>query len=430
MIDKATTLPGQIIVLVLFLALAIVGIIGCTQLYKDFKLEWFIPDDSYVNEFFQLNREHFSSGTPVSVNIKSTPGHFESQTNLRELYAYLSTAKYTKDGDSGSWYKEFMDWSVADAQATRWTLTPSPSSPKAEFAKRDEFHTALHQWYRSSVGGRYRNLVQWADTDCNVESTMEQLPAGCDLSKGIKASRFSAEVGAEYTTTGNVRYDTMDTMRKEIHDIYPNAFPWNFDFLYWEEVGVIDVEFVRNIIICGVVVCIMVFMLVPAPRIAIWVVVCISLSIVDVLGMMYFWDVTISGVSTIYVLISIGLAVDYSAHIAHMFKESMGSPRERALAAIDRIGPSTFNAVFSTFLAVVVVGFSKSFVFRVFFKVLFLVTSISGAHGIVLLPVILSIVGGSQADETVKTVDDANQAESDDPKMQAEIDPKEANTAP
>ena len=85
-------------------------------------------------------------------------------------------------------------------------------------------------------------MIQWADTDCNVETTTENLPAGCDLSKGIKASRLSAEVGADYTITGNDRYDTMDTMRKEIHDIYPNAFPWNFDFLYWEEVGVIDVE--------------------------------------------------------------------------------------------------------------------------------------------------------------------------------------------
>eukprot|EP00439_Symbiodinium_sp_Y106_P003222 s8864_g1.t1 len=81
--------------------------------------------------------------------------------------------------------------------------------------------------------------------------------------------------------------------------------------------------------------------------------------------------------------ICVGLAVDYAAHIAHMFKdtESLGSPRERAISAIERIGPCTFNAVTSTLLAVVVVGFSDSYVFRIFFKVLFLVVTIAGAHG-------------------------------------------------
>ena len=104
----------------------------------------------------------------------------------------------------------------------------------------------------------------------------------------------------------------------------------------------------------------------------------------------------------IYVLICVGLAVDYAAHIAHMFKdliafaklqvgarvrirhetsffflvsahfshfvllqrifsqsvwplareESSGSARERAINAVDRIGVCTFNAVLSTLLAV------------------------------------------------------------------------------
>ena len=107
------------------------------------------------------------------------------------------------------------------------------------------------------------------------------------------------------------------------------------------------------------------------------VVLCVAMSIINTLGFMYYWDVTISGVSTslgqvlcgyyscctyqywtkseqnglpvtlswwtlqednptceicicigipdlearIYVLICVGLAVDYAAHIAHMFRE-------------------------------------------------------------------------------------------------------------
>ncbi|OLQ06473.1 Patched domain-containing protein 3 [Symbiodinium microadriaticum] len=221
------------------------------------------------------------------------------------------------------------------------------------------------------------------------------------ITEGLKAHRFNAELSLAATNLGTNRYTTMESMRAKCNELYPGSFPYSFDFLYWEEVGVIDTELVRNLAICGGVILVVIFALVPAPRIAIWVVLCVALSIVDTLGFMYFWDVTISGVSTIYLLICVGLAVDYAAHIAQMFKESLGSPRERAIAAIERIGPCTFNAVTSTLLAVVVVGFSDSYVFRIFFKVLFLVVTIAGAHGLWLLPAILSVLGGSKEDRAV-----------------------------
>merc|ERR1719420_1382229 len=133
--------------------------------------------------------------------------------------------------------------------------------------------------------------------------------------------------------------------------------------LYWEEVGIVGEELWRNIIICAVVITAMVFMLIPKPRIACCVCACIVLSILEVVGFCHYWDISISGVSSIYILISVGLAVDYSAHIAHMFKESYGTSQERARTALIRIGPAVFQAIISTGLAVVVLAFSKSFVF-------------------------------------------------------------------
>merc|ERR1711904_425201 len=137
-------------------------------------------------------------------------------------------------------------------------------------------------------------------------------------------------------------------------------------------------------------------LLIPHPRIAIWVVLSIVLSVVDLVGMMYWWNVTISGVSTIYILISVGLAVDYSAHIAHMFVASTGTSRDRAINALERIGPSVFNAVLSTLIAVIIIGFSNSYVFRVFFKALFLTVVLGGAHGLLLLPTLLCLFGGDK----------------------------------
>ena len=139
------------------------------------------------------------------------------------------------------------------------------------------------------------------------------------------------------------------------------------------KMGVIDVELTRNLLICGAVILVMIALMIPVPRIAIWVAICIIMSIIDVVGILHYWDIQVNGVTTIYILISVGLAVDYSAHIAHMFKESTGPSDVRAIKALQRIGPSVFNAVVSTFLAVCVMSGSKSYVFLVFFKVRFLV---------------------------------------------------------
>merc|ERR1712086_88565 len=148
-------------------------------------------------------------------------------------------------------------------------------------------------------------------------------------------------------------------------------------------------------------------MMIPRPEIACWVIACILLSIIDVIGMLHWWDVTINSISTIYILISIGLAVDYSAHIAHMFKESKGTAQERACTALGRIGPCVLNAITSTFLAVCMFGFSKSLVFRIMFKAFCLVVLIAGSHGLWLLPVLLTLGGGdngSAEDEPVAAV--------------------------
>merc|ERR1719261_1216025 len=150
----------------------------------------------------------------------------------------------------------------------------------------------------------------------------------------------------------------MISMRESIDAIFPPAadgtsvaFPFSFQFLYWEENGVIDVELTRNLAICAAAVLAIIFLMIPHPKIAAWVALCVILSVMDLIGFLYWWGVTISGTSTIYILISVGLAVDYSAHIAHIFAASTGTAQERAQKALARIGPSVFNAIGSTIVA-------------------------------------------------------------------------------
>ena len=59
---------------------------------------------------------------------------------------------------------------------------------------------------------------------------------------------------------------------------------------------------------------------------------------------------------------------------------------------LENMGVAVFNGAVSTFLAVLLLGGSLSYVFITFFRQLFLCIVFGLTHGLVLLPVLMSIV--------------------------------------
>eukprot|EP00439_Symbiodinium_sp_Y106_P017662 s7368_g2.t1 len=213
---RVTTPVGQVVTFVLFAALAGMGIWGSTMIYKDFKLEWFIPDSSYVNEFFNINSEFFATGTPITVNMRDNLATFDAQGNLREMHNYLTTTNLVnQDVAVDSWYEEFMEWAVDPTQAVTASavFTPSRTDPDATFQDSSAFYTALYTWYRGTTGSRYRGSMIWASSACNLDGGSEVTPSGCVISDGLRASRFNAELSLAATDKGTNRYDTMTSMR-------------------------------------------------------------------------------------------------------------------------------------------------------------------------------------------------------------------------
>ena len=115
---------------------------------------------------------------------------------------------------------------------------------------------------------------------------------------------------------------------------------------------------------------------------------------------MHFWGLKMSTAAAILLSVGLGLAVDYSIHIAHAFiTSSINSKDERVKKTISEEGPAVFNGGFSTFLAFAILIFADSFAFTVFFKVFFLISVFGLYHGLVFLPVFLSIFGMSQSND-------------------------------
>jgi len=104
------------------------------------------------------------------------------------------------------------------------------------------------------------------------------------------------------------------------------------------------------------------------------ILVVMSVVLVDVflLGLVHFWDLTMNSIVTVFLVIGLGLSVDYSAHIAHTYltveppKEMTTAMQKRhykASVAISSMGSSVIHGGFSTFLAVCTLSMAKSYIF-------------------------------------------------------------------
>ena len=108
---------------------------------------------------------------------------------------------------------------------------------------------------------------------------------------------------------------------------------------------------------------------------------------------MWYLDLTFNSVTCICMVLAVGVAVDYSVHIAHHFLATYGTPTERAKHALHHIGGAVLNGAFTTGLAIAVLGFANHYILQTFFKMFFSIVLCGLWHGLVILPVVLSIFG-------------------------------------
>jgi len=208
----------------------------------------------------------------------------------------------------------------------------------------------------------------------------------------VRASRMRAIYLATDRATEQV--ESMRTLRDDVTAADLGAsFPFMFMYLYYEQYAIIVGEAITNLslaIVAVTIICLLIIASLPA---TILVVLCVILVDIDILGLMFVWGQSIDSVSIINLVLAIGLAVDYSAHIAHAFMTTPGTRQERADHAIAEMGTAVIHGAFSTFLAVLVLSTSQSYIFRSIFKQFFGICLFGSLHGIVLLPTLLSLVG-------------------------------------
>lgn len=131
----------------------------------------------------------------------------------------------------------------------------------------------------------------------------------------------------------------------------------------------------------------------------------VALVDLNLFGLIWYWGLELNSVTMLSIILAFGLAVDYSAHIAHAYNcsevdvplsashSNFEKRKSKVRGAFKKMGGPVFHGAFSTFLAIVALSGSESYIFRAFFKQWFGIVVFGMLHGYVLLPVLLSLVG-------------------------------------
>ncbi|XP_010158345.1 PREDICTED: patched domain-containing protein 3-like, partial [Eurypyga helias] len=208
----------------------------------------------------------------------------------------------------------------------------------------------------------------------------------------IKASRVFIQT--VNVTSAIDEKNLLNQLREAAKQCHVPLMVYHPAFIYYDQYLVIVQNTIQNIIVAAGAMLVVSLLLIPNPLCCLWVTFAIASVIVGVAGFMTFWNVNLDSISMINLVICIGFSVDFSAHISYAFVTSEeSSANKRAVEALSLLGYPVLQGAISTILGVVVLAAAKAYIFRTFFKIMFLVILFGALHGLVFIPVFLTFFG-------------------------------------
>lgn len=365
----------QCIVMLMTGVFLVFGMWGTLSLTQEYQPEWLLPPESEVAQWFEMKNTHYpSGGEPGYIMIKQIDIAKEFD-KFDEMVGRLRSPEQSWNINKVQpWHTGFRDY-VNKFKKTNDSFEDLMDSE-------EYFRDKLTQFLFSPKGAIFQPNF-W-------------------FSEPLKCGEPAPDVLLQTIPFSHKRFDSSTVWipaMREVQKIVAEtpfsnySFPVALTYINWETDAIVGVELLRNVGIALICIFATTLMTLGSWRGSVFVMMCVLFTCIDVAGFMHWWGLTIEITSMNILIISVGLCVDFCAHIMHGFLTVRGSREVRILHIMENIAPAVLNGGFSSILALSLLVTSRSHIFTSFFKIFFMICVFGLFHGLIMLPVVLCVLG-------------------------------------
>ena len=138
-----------------------------------------------------------------------------------------------------------------------------------------------------------------------------------------------------------------------------DAFPRGVPFEYWEQYVNLRANFWKAIAIAHAVVFVVVLMFTADILGALYTILTIAMIVLEIFGMMGAMEIKFSAIPAVTLIMAIGMAVQFVSHLVLGFiVEPVGDRNDRIIMALQRLLHPILQGGLSTFVSIILLGFS------------------------------------------------------------------------
>jgi Niemann-Pick C1 protein len=382
-----------------------------------------IPDDSYLIPYFNDLYDYFDAGPPVYFVTREFNGTQREQqqkicsrfttcqqlslTNILEQERKREEVSYISSPTAG-WMDDFFQWLNPDNEACCverrkpcfWRRDPAWNITLAGMPEGDEFVRYLQKFLtaptnedcplagQASYGSA---VVVDPDRDTIRASHFRTMHSPLRSQQDfIKAYASARRIATDISTSTGL-------------DVFPYSVFYIFFDQYSTLISLTTALLGSALAIVFVVSSLLLGSLLTAGVVTLTV----TMALTDIVGAMAVMGVSLNAVSLVNLIICVGIAVEFCAHVARAFmfpsrtfmeraKNRFRGRDARAWTALANVGGSVFSGITVTkVLGVTVLAFTRSKIFEIYyFRVWVALVVFAASHALVFLPVALSLMGG------------------------------------